>query len=579
MKLIKIFTVLLVLLGTYTFLSTPEKNTQDKREKLQEWKKNAKIAMKSAVGWQTLVNKVDRQDITDAPVIVKTIVKNIPNIQLVQKDIPLPELSREYLESAPYVKKYYEHTKTQKITEHNVLEFALKNNDIELAQKAFEGVRVNRKDLLHVSAAKLAFFYASNANCSKAVKYLNLLTPLANEKDFFINHTKKPKSRTFTFSKNTIRIWSQTTMLCSSLEDALSILAKHYPMRITNDQYLLETYVDYAIALKMAGYKQEADLLIVHAEELFKSGTFDNPHNAKPYILLYSLLFGAPEEPYAHYMDYVKKYRIDNPDSPLINNSFLYLIADKFIMKNEFGKALEVMQNSKITHQTGLNLMIEHASKSLKNDVQIEFFNNLANTLQTTSPFNNYYLYEPLLKIALRLTELGEQEKAEALINNAFDYLENGEQATKDKYFKKRSIETLGKYLIFMEKIEQGKKLLNHYPEIKSTQLYKAWGALYGHYIYKNNDNATEEIKNKNGAYTISAAIDYLIYKDNWVKAEKLAQQLKEGQIIGQYKTFSNRKMGLTFNDTYHFSRLRSFQFNDSSIINAKLCRLYDHCK
>lgn len=81
------------------------------------------------------------------------------------------------------------------------------------------------------------------------------------------------------------------------------------------------------------------------------------------------------------------------------------------------------------------------------------------------------------------------------------------------------------------------------------------------------------------GALTVNAAIDYLIYKQDWKKAEQLTEKLKEDHKIGQYQTFANRKMGLSFNDIFHENRMEAFQFNEASIINAKLCRLYNHCK
>ncbi len=580
MKLIKILALIIVLFGTYALLNAPDKDTQIKNKELQEWKKNAKIALKSAMGWQALVNKVDKQDLIDAPIIVNQLLANIPDVKRIIREAPLPALSKNYVSAKPYVDEFYSSANTLKSRVVYMLEFALDNNDIIMAEKAFESIKKNRKDLIHVSAAKLGFFYASNSNCAKAEKYLNLLAPLKNEKTFFINHTKRPKSGTFTFAKKTIRIWSQTAMICSSLEEALNIIAKHYPLRITNDQLLLETYVDYAIALKLASYDQDAARFIALAEELLNTGTFENVHDAKPYILYYSMLFENPEIAYTSYIKFVGKYREANPNSPLINTTFLQILANKFALKGKYSEALEAIESTKYANNTGLNLIIETAHNSLNKNEKVAFFKNLATQLQTKAPFNNHYLYEPLLKIALYLKEIGEYKEAEIIITSAYDYLENGEQIQKDKYFKKRSIDIFAKYLVFMGEAEKGKELLDNHPDIKNT--YKAWGALYGYYLNKNKKESVTALKEKLGsfgAYTTNSAIDYLIYKDNWEKAENLASDLKEDHKVGQYKTFAYRKMGLNMSHILHLNSIKSFQFSEPSIINKKLCRLYDHCK
>jgi len=580
MKLIKILALIIVLFGTYALFNAPDKDTKTKNQELQEWKKNAKTALKSAMGWQALVNKVDKQDITDAPIIVNQLLANIPDVKRITTDAPLPILSKNYVSAKPYVDDFYSSANTLKSRVIYMLEFALDHNDIIMAEKAFESIKENRKDLIHVSAAKLGFFYASNSNCAKAKEYLNLLAPLKNEKSFFINHTKRPISGTFTFAKKTIRIWSQTAMICSSLEEALNIIAKHYPLRITNDQFLLETYVDYAIALKLADYDQDAARFIAIAENLLATGTFENVHNAKPYILYYSMLFENPEIAYDSYIKFIKKYRKSNPNSPLINTPFLQILANKFTLKGKYSEALEAIESTKYANNTGLNLIIEHAHNSLNRNEQVAFFKNLAAQLQTKAPFNNHYLYEPLLKIALYLKKNDENQEAEIIITAAYDYLENGEQIQKDKYFKKRSIDIFAKYLVFMGEAEKGKELLDNHPDIKNT--YKAWGALYGYYLNKNKKESAAALKEKLssfGAYTINSAIDYLIYKDNWKGAEKLANDLNEDHKVGQYKTFAYRRMGLSMSNTLHTNNIKSFQFNEPSIINQKLCRLYNHCK
>lgn len=581
MKLIKLIALFVLLYCGYAWVtntSALENNNDD----LKEWKKHASSALKSAMGWQALVNEVDAQDLKDAPRIAEDLAAKIPDIQRKKAKTNLPELKQAYVEASPYVQSYFENAKAYKVREYNVLEFAIQHNDIDLAEQAYIEVEKNREDLKYISAAKIAYFYATNNQCDRSKPYLDKLAVLKNKNDFFINHTKEPKSGTYSFAKRVSRIWSQTALLCNSLDDAFNILAKHYPMRITNDQFLLETYIDFAIVLKKSGYDTDASRFLNLANQLFENGVFDNPHNAKGYILLYSLMFDSPEKTYSEYLKFVEKYKAANPESSLLNISFLNLVADKFILNNDFDRALKVMEGLKITHKTGLKLLIDRASSSLPEHEQIQFFKALATTLQTQEPFSSYYLYEPLLAVALRLTELNENKQADEIVENGLEYLKNGDQSQNDKYFKKRAIETLGKYLIFMGKVEEAQKLLHEHKDIKSSHIYKAWGALYGYYIYENNEDGIKTIIEKNGeigALTVNAAIDYLLYKQDWKKAEQLTEKLKEDHKIGQYKTFANRKMGLSFNDTFHENRMEAFQFNEPIIINAKLCRLYNHCK
>ena len=577
MKILKLLALVVVVsFGAYIFLVDPSQSSQKDNEDLERWKKHATKALKSAMGWQALVNKVDKQDVIDAPNIVKELVENISDIERVQKERQLPALSPAYLNAKPYI----DGSKSLRVSGYDVLEFALNNNDIELAEKVFEGL--NSKSPAYYAAAKVGLFHASYTSCSNAQKYLDILDPLKQEKDFFINHTKRPKSGTFSFAKRIIRIWAQVTMVCEGFEEALNILVRHHPMRITNDQYLLETYVDFAIALRMAGYKEDADRFIKVAEDLLTKGIFPHAPNGKGYILYYSLIFEKPEVPYNEYMEYRREFKKENPDSKLTLINLSYLMADKFALEGDYSKAFEAMKHDKITHKPGLNLIIEHARKNLKKEEQIEFFKSVAAKLQNEKPFNNYFLYEPLLQIALYLKELGEAQESNKLVMAAHGYLDSGEQSQKDKYFKQRANEMLGKYLMYMGHVEKGKELIMRFPEIRKTAHYKTIGAMYGHYVNERNVAAIQELKGKLDSYgvlTPHAAIEYLIYKDNWKEAERLANELKEDRKVGQYKTFFKRKMGLSRHNTFHIHRLEEFQFRETLIIKHKLCRLYNHCK
>lgn len=235
MKLFKIFALLAILYGGYIFVTHAPASKDNNNDDLKEWKKSASSALKSTMGWQALVNKVDAQDSKDAPRIAEDLAAKIPDIQRNKNKTNLPELKQAYVKASPYVQGYFENAKTYKLREYYVLEFAIQHNDIDLAEHAYIEVEKNREDLKYISAAKIAYFYAMNNQCDKAKPYLDELSLLKNKNDFFINHTKKPKSGTYSFAKRVSRIWSQTALLCSSLDDALNVLAKHYPMRITND--------------------------------------------------------------------------------------------------------------------------------------------------------------------------------------------------------------------------------------------------------------------------------------------------------------------------------------------------------
>ena len=583
MKYIKISiiaSILIALIGFF-FLSNGQSLNAD-QENLKQWKKSATSARQSAHEWQKNAIKIDEQDKEGVTKKITDILQEKSEINRAPKTPNYPTIDSLYAASSRYIDKYKTGVSQEKVREYDVINFALQHHDLRTAESTFPNLIKNREDMKYIAAAELANYKAIHSDCTGAEKYLQLLESLKDDERLYIGHSQKPKAGIYAFPNRMIRLWSQTSLICRNLNDALNIFARHQPMRLMADQYLIETYVDYAIVLKQAGYEDDAEEFIKMANELFNEGEIDNPHRAKTFLAFYTLFFDGVQDAEREYVEYLNQYRAQNPEIRRTDIPFLELIVSEYVYQGEYQKALEAVYPSPVPYNVGLRLILQNAKRNMNDAELLNFLEIFVNALQTKPPFNKSYRFEPLMKAALFLSELGQGEEAQRLVSEAIHALEHGIPKN-DPWHKKRSIGVVSKYLAKMGRIDEAIALLDKYPDLKISSTSGTWGVIYGQYIHQEKageiEKLTQRIKTTN-PLMIGKAIEYLIEVNDWKNAEKLvAKQLSVSHQSEQYKTLAWRKMGVYQPDLFHKGQMQAFQYNQITIINEMQCRKFGRCK
>ncbi len=546
------------------------KNESDLAE-LNQWKKDIDAAMKSAIkehkNTQKLLVAIDDIDKKAAPKRVKDILESIPDI-IRSKSVPsYSSVNKNYTLASDYIEKS---SNSPQANKYKLFKLALDNNDIALAEDIFSEFKVSNG-----GASELAYYHAKHGNCTKSQEYLDIVSAVKNEPKYYINHVSIQKHRVLVTEKQVLRRWSQSLLLCQSLESALSILATHYPMSISEDQYLLETYIDFATALNEAGYKDDADRFYGNANDLFANGTLYLPSIAKQHLAIYTLKFDGPQKAHQQLLEFPVVFG-EREDSPFHGRAALDLTFVDYALNQDFSSALKIMDMKQIGFVSYINLVLELAAKELDKEEFKGFADKVVTLLNNTNLYKDgsYTRYDGLLSVSNYLHEKGYEKEASKLIDELYAQLEGSDQSFKDD-----KAGSLAEHLVLMGRIKEAEALMDKYP--RRIGRHDAWYVIYGYHLSNNNKEEIERLEEKGKLAVIlpMKTLDYLASKNKWKVAERIIDEQRPERQSEPYFTLALRKMGISRN-MHSYKKERDGRYRDyfSPILKRKLCVEYDHC-